>query len=216
MPGRKALSDPELAAVLDAARLFPRRAQALLILGVNTGYRIHELLSLTVGQVWDGTTVRPCVCVARARLKGGRGSRRRAVTSRVIPLNARCAAALTPYLQTRAAGGTGHPAAWLFPSRQGQGPLSADQANRIVKRIIEAAGLEAGGPWGTHTLRKTYCRRIFQLSKFNLVLTKAAMGHAHLSTTERYLTATEDAAAAVIKALGEERPANFAVNQQIA
>jgi integrase len=49
------------------------RDRLLLILGCATGYRIQELLSLTVGQVWDGADVVREITVARKDLKGGRG-----------------------------------------------------------------------------------------------------------------------------------------------
>jgi len=67
--------------------------------------------------------------------------------------------------------------------------------------VFAAAGLDPAAPWGTHSLRKTFCRRIYEASGHDLVLTKAAMGHAHLSTTERYLAADETRAAALIRAL---------------
>jgi hypothetical protein len=38
MPGKKALGDAELAAVLAAARLIPAKDQALIHTGLNTGW----------------------------------------------------------------------------------------------------------------------------------------------------------------------------------
>jgi site-specific recombinase XerD len=103
----------------------------------------------------------------------------------------------------------------LFKSREGGGAISARQANRIVRRILAAAGLDPHEAWGTHTMRKTFARGVFELSGHDLVLTRAALGHVHLSSTEKYLAADEDAAAAVIRALGEKGPANLAAKEHV-
>ncbi len=62
------------------------RGHLLLVLGCNSGLRIGELLSVTVGDCWTGEAVRRELFISRRRLKGGRGARRRAVTGRRIPL----------------------------------------------------------------------------------------------------------------------------------
>ena len=57
-----------------------------MVLGCVTGFRIQELLSITVSQVWDGFDVVREVAVSRRDLKGGRGLYRRSVRSRRVPL----------------------------------------------------------------------------------------------------------------------------------
>jgi integrase len=73
MPGRKPLLENDEPLVIAALKDFSLRNQALIIFGLNTGFRITELLSLTVGQVWDAGKVKPQVRVLRAQLKGARG-----------------------------------------------------------------------------------------------------------------------------------------------
>lgn len=107
-----------------------------------------------------------------------------------------------------------NPQAPLFPSRKRGGAISPGQANRILLRIFAAAGLE--GALGTHTLRKTFCARVYQKSGCDMVLTKAAMGHAHVSTTERYLAASDESAASIIRKLDVEAPANFHAKERTA
>ena len=87
MAGRKPLLESELPLVTTALAEFCARDRALFILGLNTGFRISELLALNVGEVWDGERIRPQVKVTRAKLKGGRGLRRRGITSRTVPIN---------------------------------------------------------------------------------------------------------------------------------
>jgi integrase len=91
MPGRKPLLDNDEPLVISALKDFSLRNQALIILGLNTGFRITELLSLTVGQVWDAGKVKPQLRVSRAQLKGGRGCHRKTIVSRSVPLNAAAA-----------------------------------------------------------------------------------------------------------------------------
>ncbi len=125
MSGRIALSPTQLEAVLQAAALFPTRDRTMLVLGVNTGFRIHELLSLTVGQIWDGVRARDAVEISRAHLKGGQGPRRRSVRGRVVPLNADCAQAIGVYIALRIRAGPVAAREPLFPSREGQGAICA-------------------------------------------------------------------------------------------
>jgi len=73
MSGRKPLLENDEPLVIFALKEFSLRNQALVLLGLNTGFRITEILSLTVGQVWDAGHVKPQVKVSRAQLKGRRG-----------------------------------------------------------------------------------------------------------------------------------------------
>jgi len=49
MPGRKPLLENDEPLVIAALEEFSLRDQTLVILGLNTGFRITEILSLTVG-----------------------------------------------------------------------------------------------------------------------------------------------------------------------
>ncbi len=187
---------------------FPPRDQAIVGLMLNLGFRISELLSLALGDVWAGGRIRPRVTVERARLKGGRSCRRRSVTARSVPLNARAAAALERHLF--AMFGSAGPAGLegpLFPGRWG-GRLSRWQANRIVHQVLAAAGIEASGgrgEYGTHSLRKTFCLRVYRASGHDLALVRAAMNHSHIDTTQKYLPVEAGAVERVIMAIGMEQ-----------
>ena len=120
----------------------PLRDQVLVIMGLNTGFRITELLSLNVDQVYQAGVVRPSVHVTRAKLKGGRSRQRRSVTSRVVPLNAAATAILKKYFLARF--GSGEPASNepLFPSRKHGLRISRWGANDIVHAVLRAAGFD--------------------------------------------------------------------------
>ena len=94
-------SDEEYAAIISRLAAESRLRDRLLVtLGCATGFRITELLSLTVGQVRDGQDVAREVTVARRHLKGGRGAYCRAVRGRRVPLAEPARAAIRDFLTT--------------------------------------------------------------------------------------------------------------------
>ncbi len=109
--------------------------------------------------------------------------------------------ALQEYLEDRAYEGTCRPDALLFQSRQGGAALGRLQANRILEAVFARAGLRGAGVWGSHSLRKTFARRVYDKSGHDLELTRAALGHRNIGTTQRYLATSQEAAAAAILAL---------------
>ena len=175
---------------------FTLRDQALVVFLLNTGFRITEALAANIGDVADGGKVRSRIRLARGQLKGGRGCWRRSVTGRSVPLNAEVASVLTEYLFQRfGSSGPSDLTSPLFPSRQGAGRLSRWQANRIVHRVLRASGIGEAprGEFGTHTLRKVFCRQVFEAAGKDIMITKVAMGHRSIETTQRYLSVDDDA-----------------------
>lgn len=76
-----------------------------------------------------------------------------------------------------------HDSEWVFPSRTGKTPLSA---NNFVKRVFEPALCRAeidGVTW--HTLRHTFGSRLAQSGQ-PLFTVGRLMGHKRATTTERY------------------------------
>ena len=202
MSGRKPLLEIDEPRVSASLAEFPLRDQALITLGLNTGFRITEILSLTIGQVWEIGHVKSQVKVTRAKLKGGHGSRRRAITSRSVPLNVTVAAVLEQYLFARFGSGDPDPNLPLFPSRHAGRALSRWQANRIVHAVFEKAGLGSAESYGTHSLRKTFARRVYSATKYDINLTRAIMGHANIGTTQKYLHVDEAEMVAAVEAIG--------------
>ncbi|MDB6167121.1 MAG: hypothetical protein JWQ83_2261 [Lacunisphaera sp.] len=191
MPGRKPIFEHELPKVYAALAEFPLRDQVLLTLGLNTGFRASELLSLNVGHVWENDHVRSHVKVTRAKLKGGRSRRNKGITSRTVPLNDTATRILQKYLFARFGSGPMKLNEPLFPSRLRGRRLNRWRANVIVHEVLERAGFENQEQYGTHSWRKYFCAAIFRITKFNLNLTRAVMGHANCSTTQRYLFVDE-------------------------
>ncbi len=203
MSGRKPLLEKDEPRVSASLTEFPLRDQALITFGLNTGFRVTELLAITIGQVWESGHVKPQVKVTRAKLKGGHGCRRKAITSRSVPLNATVAAVLEQYLFARFGSGEPDPNLPLFPSRHAGRGLSRWQANRIVHAVFEKAGLGSAECYGTHSLRKTFCRKVYAATGHDINLTRAVMGHSSIGTTQKYLHVDEAEMVAAVQAIGQ-------------
>ena len=189
---------------LDEVRLEPvlaeetPRNRGLVCLGMETGLRVSELIGLRVGDVWQGGVAVRHLRLTRSRMKGGKGLHRRAVKGRTVPLNAKAIAVLEEML-----GGSSLPEDWpLFASREGQGAsITRRQALRVVKKIFLVAGCDPSRVWGNHSLRRRFVRRVFDRTR-DINVTRAAVGHRWIATTQAYLDLAGEAAEAAILAMG--------------
>ena len=201
MAARKPILEHQLPRVMKVLPRFSLRNQCYFILGLNTGFRATESLSLNVGDVCDHAGIKSQVSVTRAKMKGGRGRHKKSITSRTVPLNDDARAILRKYLFSGFGSGPVDQSAPLFPSRFHGLRLTRWSANVIVHQILERAGLPDKVFYGSHTLRKTFCRGIYRITKFDINLTRAVMGHANIATTQKYLVVEEGAIAAAINQL---------------
>lgn len=181
------------------------RNRALFLFALNTGFRVSELGRITVEHVWDGKQVRDEITLAPSELKGGRNLiRRRMMRSRIVPLNAEAKSAIETYLRFRTATGSVDPRSILFWNpRTGRG-LSRWQVTAIVKSLVRSAGVSATNRYGSHSLRKSFCHRVYRTSGNDINLTRAIMGHTSIATTQRYLEIETDAIRRAILAMGSE------------
>lgn len=173
MIGSRPLTADEVAKVSD--RLSARN-RMLFVLGLKTGFRVSELLSLTVADVIrpDGE-IAETVAVSRKNMKGKVSGRTVALhhdARRVIDLW-RKSCPLDVFDD-----------GFLFAGPSGN-PISRIQAWRILTDAYKAAGLH--GKLGTHAMRKTFANRVFTKLNRDLVRTQKAMGHVSMSSTVSYL-----------------------------
>lgn len=159
------------------------RNAALLVLGCATGYRITELLSLTVGQLWTGTEVAKEITISRRNMKGGAGTYKRAIRSRRMPLSEPVRAAILEHLESI---GTDQPESAFFrTSRTTTGGMDRPQAHRVLVSGCAACGIPTNRV-STHLLRKTFAHRIYSQTKC-LISLQRILGHRSPVTTARYL-----------------------------
>ncbi|OGS33033.1 MAG: hypothetical protein A2218_07830 [Elusimicrobia bacterium RIFOXYA2_FULL_53_38] len=186
MNGMRPLTDDEVTRI--AAGFTSKRDRALFFLGIRTGFRISELLSLKVGDVVQGGEIAHSVSVARRNMKGK-------IEGRTIPLHEEARAALEMWVtELNAAGATAtFP---LFLSRKG-GAITRTQAWKVLTTAYSRAGVF--GRLGTHGLRKTFASRVYERLGRDLIKTQRALGHKAITSTVAYLSFAEsDVDAAII------------------
>jgi integrase/recombinase XerD len=160
------------------------RDRLLVVLGCATGFRIQELLSITVSQIWDGLDVVCEVAVARRELKGGRGPCRRSIRSRRVPLAEPVREAIRQHLS---AVGTDDPDRGLFATGRSRGAgMNRSQAFRVLVQACAACGIDSARI-STHTLRKTFAARVHRACGGDVFKTQRMLSHASPVTTARYL-----------------------------
>jgi site-specific recombinase XerD len=189
MKGMRPLSTEEVMAVSKSfSGPYALRNKALFVLGVRTGFRVSELLSLQVGDVLQHGQVVKQITVKRRNMKGK-------IEGRTIPLHIDAQTALASYLAQRQVGS----AEPLFPSQKAPSePITRIQAWRVLQEAYGANGLT--GNLGTHAMRKSFARKVYQVSGHDLLSTQRALGHKSMSSTMSYLSFEQSAVDAAILA----------------
>lgn len=180
MKGTRPLSEAEIRKVSGAfSGTYEVRNRSLFWLGITSGGRITELLSLVINDVYqNGAPVRDLL-FDKNIVKGGE-------VSRAVPLNAdgqTSIQALIRWHQERYHSVDN--ARPLFPSRQGnEVSMTRQLAHGVLKTAFEKAGLN--GKLATHSLRKTYAQRLYSETG-DVFCVKEMLGHQNVATTQAYL-----------------------------
>ena len=193
MKGCRPLTEEEVLAMQASfGGVYAARDRALFLLGVKSGFRISELLSLRVGDVWQHGHLVDRVTVQRRHMK-------KKVEGRTVLLHPEAKAALATWLLTLRQRREVTPQTFVFHSRQGGNrPISAVQAWRILHEAVVTN--ELTGKVGTHAMRKTFANRVYHQLNHDLVKTQRAMGHKNINSTVAYLSFVEDEIDAAILA----------------
>ena len=152
MSGCRDLSGSEISAVLKSFKGRNReRNRALVLVGINTGFRVSELCALTIGDVVDeyGNIVAE-IDIDRKRMKGKK-------RGRSVPVNSALREVLYDYLQHLAGRDYILKTDPLFPT-YGRKPLDRIGAWKIINRAKRNCRL--AGKVATHSMRKTFATRI--------------------------------------------------------
>ena len=150
------------------------------MLGVSTGGRISELLSLQIADVWQNGKPVTDLLFDKSIVKGGE-------ISRAVPVNSDGRRAISDLIAWhREQYGNTHAHRPLFPSRNGQGEkkMSRRTAHDVLKSAFEAAGLN--GKLATHSLRKSFAQRLYDRTS-DIFAVQEMLGHKDVVTTQKYL-----------------------------
>jgi integrase len=171
--------------------VYAARDRALFLLGVKSGFRISELLSLRVRDVAPHGRVVDRVAVQRQHMKNQR-------EGRTVILHPDAKAALAAWLLTLRQWPGFTPQTYVFRSRKGQNrAISPVQAWRILHQAVTTN--ELSGKVGTHAMRKTFAHRVYEKLNHDLMKTQRALGHKNVNSTISYLSfAQEEIDAAIL------------------
>jgi integrase len=163
---------------------YAARDRALFLLGVKSGFRISELLSLRVGQVLQYGRLVERITVERRHMKRQR-------EGRTVLLHAEAKAALAGWLMQLQSGGAVDRHTFVFRSQKGANrPISRRQALAVLRDAVVTNGLT--GKLGTHAMRKTFAQNIYRELGYSLAKTQRALGHQHVNSTIAYLNVDDD------------------------
>lgn len=146
---------------------FKERDFAIIMLFLNCGLRLSELVSININRIKKDTlTVL------------GKGNK-----ERTIYLNDACIEAITNYLKVRSINNVTDKNA-LFLSKRKQ-RISNKTVQYIVKKFIKLSGLDSE-KYSTHKLRHTAATLMYKHGGVDVRALQEILGHEHLSTTEIY------------------------------
>lgn len=186
MIGCRPLTDDEVRAVSEQFNgEMEHRNRVLFWLGITTGFRISELLSIQFGDVWRSGRIPDQVRIARKNVKGRKRGQSAHIAPAVRPLINRW---LFDYRQRYAVAGDSP----LFISRSGENrPISRMQAHRTLAAAFTCAGLDgAVGELATHSMRKTYAATMFDHFG-DIFAVQRALRHKSPASTVAYLSFNE-------------------------
>ena len=153
-----------------------KRDYVLFVLGINSGLRVSDLLSLKVsdvrnvqGDIRDRITIR--------EKKTGK--------AKDFPIGKTSQKALKEYFSSC----TLEDDQPLFPSRKGNGSLGRSQAYRIINGVARVVGIDE--QIGTHTLRKTFGYHAYRMG-MDLSVIQKLLNHSSPSITLAYIGITQD------------------------
>lgn len=115
-----------------------QRDLLLFVLGINTGIRVHDLLSLRVGDVRTENKIKDFLYL------------RDEVEEKAYFLNTNVQQELKGYFEQYQLSDDD----FLFKSRKNDQPITRQQAYRIINKAAKDVGIS--GKIGMHTLRKTF------------------------------------------------------------
>lgn len=198
MKGCRPLTEDEITAVLAALskNRYHTRDRALFLLGLRSGFRISELLSLTLSDIHQNGSLVNRVYVQRRNMK-------KKIEGRDVILHAEAREALAALILPEIVKEPLVPSHFIFQSRKGLNfPLQRRAAWHILKKAYAQCGLS--GKLGTHSMRKTYAKEAYELSGRDLLKTQKLLGQKNINSTIHYLSVDNDDLDAIVLKMGRK------------
>ena len=171
---------------------YPERNLMLFLLARATGYRMQDIIELTVGEIKDALDKGYFEIQEQKQYKQwqsevAKNPNRKKPKKRVAKIGPTLEKHLKQYLKGKKR------SEFAFPSKKGNGneALTQKSYSDKLKEVGIAIGLEhiTG-----HSPRKTYATKIYNETKGNLEAVRIALGHKSIEETKRYLGLKEQMA----------------------
>lgn len=146
---------------------YPERDYAILVLFLNCGMRLSELVGINLNNIRDNSLT-----------VIGKGDK-----ERTIPLNNACIEALKAYMKVRPVNGVKDKNALFLSERKQR--ISKESVQKIVKKYIRDAGLDTQR-YSTHKLRHTAATLMYRYGNVDIRTLQELLGHESIATTEIY------------------------------
>lgn len=173
MIGCKVLSKVEIKSIIENMDL--EKNKLLVLVAINFGTRISEALALNFSDL-DGKMV---------TIKSSKGS-----NTQSFPITETLRTAVEATKQEYISKGiTVNSDTALFLNRSGV-RASRQAASKIIKAAAKKAGID--GKVNSHSFRKSFITRIYEMTNYNIVETKQYSRHKNLSNLDYYISTTNN------------------------
>lgn len=167
----------------ESSKDFPDRNITLFMLGVSVGYRMQDLVDLTVGDIKEALEIGYFEIQEKKQyksfltyIKKNPKSKRKPPKKRKAVINNSLREKLRKYVIGK------RKSEYAFESKKGE-HITSKAFSRILREVGKSLNLNA---ISGHSLRKTYARRIYDRTG-DLERVRQRLGHKSIETTKEYL-----------------------------
>lgn len=169
------------------------RNLTLFLLGVATGYRMQDLVDLTIADIREALEnekfeiqEKKKYNAWKSRIKRNPKSQEQPPKKREHDIKPKLENILRKYIKGK------KKSEYAFPSQKGGGSIhiSAKAYSEILKNVADDKEIKLKCITG-HSLRKTYARRLYEAKK-SIEYVRIALGHKSLEVTKIYLGLDDD------------------------
>ena len=160
----------------DYLRAKNERDYVLFVLGITTGYRAGDLVTLKVRDVKQAILQGRFIILEgkKKNTKNIRAKNRKAREAEILP---ELEKVLMKYIKYK------EDYEYMFPSRKGN-HITVDRVTKILKEAASFFGLE---DITAHSMRKTYAYTVYVESGYDILAVKEMLGHSSVEETKLYL-----------------------------
>lgn len=171
------------------------RNRMLFILGVATGYRMQDLVDLTIADLQYFLEKKEFIIQEKKQHNTWKAymikhpdSKQKIPPKRKFPISSTLEKELKKYIKNK------KKSEYAFPSQKGNGSkfISQKSFSAILTKVAEDKEINLSNlTISGHSLRKTFAQRVWDATK-DLNKVRVALGHRYLETTIRYLGLNEE------------------------